>query len=1272
MVGFTNDELSAAVRSPRFAILSQTGLALGDFNRFDINLIRESRLLVPIDVQALVVRPGDEPMVRLPFRTEGDSLGSVDDPGAPREPGVHLLWSTPAAFGRGKLVDDPTAPGDLSRRQLQLPLLPDRWVVVRTAVLPGSTVPLVRGWVIEADAGTVTPLAEYPVTTNAIAVASPLPADRLTVHVGGPLWSSSYDAAVGRHALHDPLDDLAPLAASGVVGDALTYVVAGWWSDARHDPLDGVGTIFGYHRRLRELRWDDPDHPIPEGAVEKSKRSERSVASVFGLREATRFRSASRESTELHAAVSPFVMDAVAAAQAPAAPTRTTLLHGRIHGVPYLAPDRPDDRPPVAGVNVAFGATGPSVAALLASGAVAGGGDEQAQRDAERLLTAFSSGILDRVENPDAWPDIEQYEHDQEFARQPGGVEVVDHIVDTPSRGTDPGSAARRGRRSKDQFETLVLSDAILWSTERIGLAQLGTLSAVASRNPAAAEPAAGATQPSTIAPVSQAPAANVAAKPIARSVERPAPPFRTPVSPVVAVVGAGRHLQAAERDEADGTLRVRTSDQPTRGMKGLAIWDDLLRSLGSGAVPAEIAVVVREALGEDPYLVPWRAGFTPPAAPGASRLAARAVSDRLVAEAAVNYAYYAGDDTRLSKIVGATVDSASTRQTAIEGLLKHSLIEGVWSHPEGVTMWGQPWRPLFCEWSIEVDLADQTGIAEWQLGEIDFERADPFTGGTATKLSGRSPLVTGAASTLVASIEQWLKNERERDKAGHGLASAEVENAMVGLRDHLAGLDVLSVTLDGIRETLLGLHYDRGVLRPAGDTAGKPLAVALPQLVAAGRCRLVSARLVDAFGRVLDLPVAASTVAARAVDRSTPATLHLRPRLTAPARLHLRLVDSNAVVGDAATAFVDQADPAHQANPVAGFLLPDHIDEALEMFATDGTPLGQLSHDAFSDGVFWEGAPGRTDIGPAAGPLDDPDITRRRLGWFAAALVTADATDRQATPDRPETESPLSALLRAIDTTLWTIDPLGSMGTEHIAGLVGRPIAVVTAQLTLDVRRDIDDVSFAEGLTQQQRAAAYDELASMPFLVRLGAITRGDDGLLGYFVDDDYSKFNVIDKNIAQRALNTGRHRGDLGASEVAVEQPITHPYVVPGGTVTIRSGQTLRLTLLMHPGGSVHITSGLFPRTAVALARDWVFPGLSVMAPSVRCGPLLLDADKVRLPKVAAFPAEQLFTRRDSPGSWRDDPILAATQSAYLPDQASTVAEGWIRIDPKKKGQP
>ena len=118
------------------------------------------------------------------------------------------------------------------------------------------------------------------------------------------------------------------------------------------------------------------------------------------------------------------------------------------------------------------------------------------------------------------------------------------------------------------------------------------------------------------------------------------------------------------------------------------------------------------------------------------------------------------------------------------------------------------------------------------------------------------------------------------------------------------------------------------------------------------------------------------------------------------------------------------------------------------------------------------------------------------------------------------------------------------------------------------------------------------------------------------------------------------------------------------------IHFGQRLTLTLLMHPAGQVHLTSGVLPRKALALAREWVAPGLARLSPSLRTGPLLIDPDQVRLPKPSVFGAKQVFTRRTTPATWRDDPILAATQTALLPDGPSTVQDGYIRVMPTSDG--
>jgi hypothetical protein len=1278
MSDFSPDDVLKAALTPRWAALSQLGGVAADLHNYDRFLVREPRLLVPVDLQALVVRAGSndsEPMLTLPFRDGKQDLPPValDDPGAPRPAGVHLLWSVPAALGRGTLVDDPLAPGDATRRQLTLPVLPDRWVVLRLAVASGAAQPLVTGWVVEADAGTVTPLADWPtVQTNKTQAGPPIPLEQLNVHAGGTSWTQCYDAAQGRCALHDPLTDLAGVQ---LEGDAISYLVAGWWSVSADDPLDGVGTDAGYRQRLAQLGWNDPDHPSTDASRRDAADDRYRAATTFGLDAPQRYTQPLRpakttgaalsqatgsgqvapQADILRPAISGFLSDVVTGAQLPPAPTRTTLLHGRLHGVPLNGNPAPDSRPASDALRVVLGSATPDLAATIAaSGTGLGAADTDAQRAAERLLAAFSSGLIMRIGEADAWADIAEYEHAHAYGSLPGGSEGIDRLVDKPGTAADPGAGFRPGTAGVVSKPTKTIPAAtILWSA----LERPGTSAITSIQKPPTQQP-----------PLTQAVAQT-------REVVRPAPAYHFPAPPVLAVAGGGRTPTAVEREEADGALICRLSDQVSRGHAGVLTASELLASIGSAAVPDEVLQLAREVLAEDPYLARWRGqragakGFDPDAA-----------VNRFIAEAAVAHAYYAADNERLSSYVGAEVASAAKRQQATEGLLRLSMSDGIWSHPEGVTMWGQPWRPMFCDWQVELDLAsiDAAPLQAWSLAGVDLDaRTDPAPAlPDSVTISGRSPLVAGVARTLAAGIDRWLADERLRDFGGHALADPTTENALSALRDTLSQIDLMSVALDGIREQLLGLDYDRGLLhRPddmLDDGTRRALVVALPRLLAAGKVALTNARLVDAFGRTLALPVDAVAVPARLSDDTGKAML-VRPRLTAPARWRFDLVDAGSTSDEAPFGCVDQADPSKQVNPVAGFLLPDHMDESLEVFSTDGRPLGELLHDSFSDAVAWEISPGRSDVAPAAGPTDDPDVSHHRVGWIAAGLVAADAVDRRATPDRAEPESALSAMLRAIDTTLWTVDPFGSLGTEHIAGLVGRPIAVVNARLSLDVQADVEDRAYAEEALRTERGAAFDALAQLAVEVRLGEITRSDDGLLGYFVDDDYSRFHVVDEVIAARALPSGRGQGvlDPNSGDPTKPVPIDNPYIDTSGVLRIHPGQTVRLTLLMHPGGKVHLSSGILPRSSRELARDWVAPGLSVLAPSVRCGPLLIDADKVRLPKVASFPAEQLFTHRDTPTSWKDDPILAATQSALLPDTAPEVQEGWIRIAPNQGGE-
>jgi hypothetical protein len=175
----------------------------------------------------------------------------------------------------------------------------------------------------------------------------------------------------------------------------------------------------------------------------------------------------------------------------------------------------------------------------------------------------------------------------------------------------------------------------------------------------------------------------------------------------------------------------------------------------------------------------------------------------------------------------------------------------------------------------------------------------------------------------------------------------------------------------------------------------------------------------------------------------------------------------------------------------------------------------------------------------------------------------------------------------------------------------------------------------------------------------------------VGYFVNDDYWRFHPVHASVPEHALPAGPHRGYLDAQVNVGEfdqskplDPIRHPYVVSDPTVTIQVGHPVMLTLLMDPGTRVHATSGILPRKSISLPRGFVEAALQRIAPSFRFGPVLVDPTVIRMPKPSVLPTEQVWTRRDTPTSWRDDPIEAATQFAYLPETSTEAQEGYIRV--------
>lgn len=1311
------DGVREALRSRRFLAADRARLDLGEIATWDNYLLREHRLLAPLDVQALYVPPGgSEPMVRLPMLVADADIAGPEhampepfDPGSPRPAGVHLHWAMPDALLRGTLKQV----ADGSTNRLGLPALPDRWVVLRLLLPKGGSQPVVGGWVLEADKARAVPLAQWREGVEAPAAASggaAIGRNELTGTIGGALnWSGVYDAVLNRFAFHDPLDDVAALAPSGVDENCASYVVAGWWSDPALDPLDRARSNASLHELLERMRWRLLYEWGDESWQQKRRLAEDDLRKALGLESGERWssprpmpklkspRAARAAATaaavyapidkafvqkEMQVSVSAFASEARQRYVMPAWHLRSSLLHGAIHGVPVAgALPKLDRRPSADGVGVALGQHDDDLLAALAAPQAS----EEQRRSSERLLAAFTSQKINQLGSADGLVELEEHEHAAAFASLPAGSAGTDRFLQRVQTGGADG--LNLGRSVGARAETLRKTRSARGPQAQASMPLTETVFK------ANAKPNLVAATAAMINDIARSRVGDVLAPTEARVVDRPAARHAFPTEPMVALRGAGRSLRHGHdgRGSADGKLTCRWPTHMITGIEGVIADDRFIRSLGNGSVPGEALGLAREALLHDPYHDEWIAAALAPPGAGRTQLLARLKAEsvlRFGGDGAYDGATVAfGPQAQATPRGGAhaaqRVAQAGLRvqQTLVaDELRRFSLYKGADPDLVGVSTWAQPWVPMWLEWELQVEGLDPPTLEAWRLGAVDLDATTTTFEGDTASVRGRALLTGGGAATLHDAIGDWLTAEDALDDVGAGQVDDDLQATYRQLNEAVLNLDTLTAHLDGLRNRLLGLPAGDGLRRPASaDGVAQPAPDAETHALLAGCVRLSRARVLDAFGRTLDLPLSAVITPTRSSMASRPGELRLPPRLLRPARWQFRLVDAATTPGsEGVEARVDQIEPALQVNPVAGFLMPDHLDESLEVFAADGSPVGELQHEAASGGVMWEIAAGRegpADAGPDYGLAD----AQKALAGLAAGLVAADASARQGAPlqDGPQRESALSAMLRAIDTTLWTVDSFASLGSEHVAGLVGRPLAVVRAQLRLELRAP-DDIDLSDPQRAEEWAKAERDAARYAFPVRIGELTRSDDGVLGFFVDDDYSRFRLVDKVIAATAADAGRSRGQLGVYAISSGLPaasaIDHPYIAgtdDADTLLLHLGQTVTLTLLMHPAGKATLSSGLLPRKALALARDWVGPGLAAIAPSLRTGPVLVETDlaekgQVRLPKVSVFGKDQNFLWRDTPASWRHDAILAATQTALLPDTPAELREGWIRVAP------
>ena len=537
---------------------------------------------------------------------------------------------------------------------------------------------------------------------------------------------------------------------------------------------------------------------------------------------------------------------------------------------------------------------------------------------------------------------------------------------------------------------------------------------------------------------------------------------------------------------------------------------------------------------------------------------------------------------------------------------------------PVAINVWKQAWVPLFAECSFELA---ELSKDDFEFMDLDYEiKPDIWSSirNGEKQISWHSidqvlPLFAKAGSVLSKQVDSYSQN-----------ASNDAPSGMEELAIQLEGYDVLSTVLDV-----------NDAIRSSGFN----------ELIHCGLLRLNRMIIIDAFGNTIQFDSQNKTPqVAMSLESSDDSEFAiLRPRSIEPMRVLLTLVE-----GDGEGENPERA--GYTISPVSGFILPDHIEWAMEIFDHQGKASGQLrvaERDirlgGFQTGrLLWDPAPGvETQLGAS------PDIGNSHANSMLQQLIEISIQDevklQQAKREHPENlelwpEGVLSSLMRAIDTTLWDTDPLGKSPEDLPSLYSGRPLALVRAELEIEL--DPEDPNY--------------DASEETIEVKLGDMERLVDGLLGYFLDNDYSRFySVLTDHVVQLPENN-----------------LQHEYLRTDSTIDLKIGQKRQLTLLMDPQSDVHVTTGMLPQKEIGLMREHKQQQLAQIAPTYRAGPMLVDPSTVRMPVPdLILPTEWSWMTKKSSNQWDDDPIVPEDGKPHMPNGRIKAWNGWLKLNKKNE---
>lgn len=419
-----------------------------------------------------------------------------------------------------------------------------------------------------------------------------------------------------------------------------------------------------------------------------------------------------------------------------------------------------------------------------------------------------------------------------------------------------------------------------------------------------------------------------------------------------------------------------------------------------------------------------------------------------------------------------------------------------------------------------------------------------------------------------------------------------------------------------------------RDAVGPMTESAPEPGNFYNP--VRAGVLSISSLTIVDVFGR--NVRVGADSkliVASNLTAAGLPASyVYLSPVLVQPARLTFRwLAAGNS----------EQETNSHPVTtPICGWVLANHLNSSCWFYDHNGSPLGSLVLSEDGRRVMWQGVPGSDTFG-----MNIREFFVSDAGFHANEQIKKLAIALYNDGDGAY----LNDFIRANDITYSLIQPQNYKQMGSNAVLTGSPIAVAQARLRLDIKgRPACSLGWDDMRKEVNDDAPPNDagFTKIKFPVRLGNMKQVDDGLLGYFKEEDYDHYYVMKTNHpTDKVLEPAETNITLTAGEKANE---------------------ITVTLLLDPRGGVHATTGLLPVKKIDIPPAQFADALENLQIAFLTTPVLYNGNKPAFPVPAEGGGDWTWLENELTRWSRSQNIQPVDDRANLDDKPQEIKEGWL----------